>query len=195
MREIKFRAWDKINKKMISLTDIDKRDYVAIGGTWEIYNSYTEKCLLNHKNGILMQFTGLKDKNGKEIFEGDIIKGIIGDISVKRVVFWEIFEGYTFFEDIDFNYLEVIGNIYENPELLGEKGRIKMSLKKGYYWIRFKGEKEEMIGYYNRDNSKGGYGEEEYSDGSKSSYNWEIIGSDEIYKNDKIEIIREVNNG
>ena len=84
---------------------------------------------------ILMQSTGLLDKNGKEIYEGDIVKYEAGCNTVtEEVVYDKNFAGFgvkdadaviifTFgelAEDIGLHSLEVIGNIYENPELLGE---------------------------------------------------------------------------
>ena len=84
---------------------------------------------------ILMQSIGLKDKNGNEIFEGDIVKYEAGCNTVtEEVVYDKNFAGFgvkdadaniifTFgelAEDIDLSSIEVIGNIYENPELLGE---------------------------------------------------------------------------
>ena len=84
---------------------------------------------------ILMQSTGLKDKNGKEIYEGDIVKYEAGCNTVtEEVVYDKNYAGFgvkdadaniifTFgelAEDIDLSSIEVIGNIYENPELLGE---------------------------------------------------------------------------
>lgn len=102
-RVIKFRAWDK-NKK-------------------EMFDPVGEMDLNN--DGV-MQFTGLKDKNGKEIYEGDIVKDCSDSDLVFEVKWDNDWAGYKLPESFDeeYNYpisqitLEVIGNIYENPELL-----------------------------------------------------------------------------
>jgi uncharacterized phage protein (TIGR01671 family) len=116
MREIKFRAWDKENNKWVidiglSTTFIDNKDIVN----------------LESRGFEVMQFTGLKDKNGKEIYEGDIFK------SKKGKIFEVIFQDGTYAFgnskkgyyllgsfDIKKEELEVIGNIYKNKELLEE---------------------------------------------------------------------------
>jgi len=73
----------------------------------------------------LMQFTGIHDRNGKEVYEGDIIKNEFG----KKVIKWD--DGGFYCDEektvmriylwiLDFSKIEVIGNIYENPKLIGE---------------------------------------------------------------------------
>ena len=111
MKQIKFRAWD--GTKMVS-PDYITRENIAY---W-----HEDSILCSSK--IIMQYTGLKDENRVEIFEGDILKiaaKFIGIVKYKRSdLIIESKEGklYYFSEFIsDFIY-QAIGNIYENKELL-----------------------------------------------------------------------------
>ena len=107
MREIKFRGWDTTNKEMLPIITLGEMlDF----GFNEIDNVEFE------------QFTGLHDKNGTEIYEGDILQYTMpsGKIStIKFLVEWEQqglrFKGIVLKPIYD---IEVIGNIHENPELL-----------------------------------------------------------------------------
>lgn len=115
MREIKFRAWDK-DSKMWSNTPMK----YAI----EDINYYTdyEWC----------QYTGLKDSNNKEIYEGDIIKieDYFGDNIIGKVIYEKVYASYSLMEGDEKRHFkmsldnlesyvhEIIGNIYENKELL-----------------------------------------------------------------------------
>jgi len=122
-RIIKFRAWDKQKKKMYYPkfeTNIQIDDGYVGFTNGRIDNG---SFILDY-NAEIMQFTGLHDKNGKEIYEGDVIEGTWNDKKVKGVVVFD--EGMFGIEDViggdaySLNRLnaEVIGNIYENPELL-----------------------------------------------------------------------------
>lgn len=112
MRKIKFRAWDKNAEMLIEWEDL--KDNQTPSYLFDKYSRFD-----------VMQFTGLKDKNGKEIYEGDVVwrdlnrfpyvvewnSGNERDGRAKRHGFWPMCQDIT-----DHTY-EIIGNIYENPEL------------------------------------------------------------------------------
>ena len=133
MREIKFRAWLKEDKKMVNVETMDFTDKsIQYLKKSEINNAY----ILRRESFVdveLMQYTGLKDKNGKEIYEGDIVLVKLGGISIWYKTVIELKEGaliaslinredcfYIFNPGFDSNDFEVIGNIYENKNLLEE---------------------------------------------------------------------------
>ncbi|RXE81486.1 YopX family protein [Enterococcus durans] len=135
----RYRVWDKQTERMHIVSGIDFND-----GLVSSVNIWHEgwPWVLEPDEIVLMQSTGLKDKNGVEIFEGDvvsvsvrngfdyldnkvcIVKNSIGHSGLVcatvdedleyRIFNTELFEEYTY---------EVIGNIYENPELLEEEGK------------------------------------------------------------------------
>jgi uncharacterized phage protein (TIGR01671 family) len=124
MREIKFRAWDTQDEKWIEFNDLK----FGAHGVWAVvYYDQKQGDIVQEMAYIeLMQYTGLKDKNGTEIYEGDFFKPWDDDRLYK--ISWntdyakfrcEQVAGRDWPCDLDQHiYGEVTGNIYENPELL-----------------------------------------------------------------------------
>lgn len=127
MRKIKFRAWHKGKKIMGEVLGIDILHK-------EIFFSNEDADCYEHtdfKDIELMQYTGLKDKNEKEIYEGDILK-LRDNHGIQLVKYHDEWSAFIvesqkdtsvgvlglYFDKEDF---EIIGNAYENPELLGGK--------------------------------------------------------------------------
>lgn len=127
MREIKFKAWDILKQRWSNYKINDGTVYFMDKNTGVWYGSYNKR----YKDFNLMQYTGLKDEYGDEIYEGDIVKlrANHGIGVVKYYDEWGAFIveyikpkklavlGMNYYEED----IEVIGNIYENPELLGDK--------------------------------------------------------------------------
>lgn len=152
MREIRFRAWDKKEKKIYN-------ESLMIGNIGLGEGSVmVTKDVQKGNELIWMQFTGLKDKNGKEIYEGDILR-----IKNKRGKYWskgrvlvvwgdcefyaqkideEVIEDEECLGNYEFNNYDVklIGNKFENPELLkkfqGEESNKIKEMKKSGRWGR-----------------------------------------------------------
>jgi uncharacterized phage protein (TIGR01671 family) len=129
MREIKFRAWHKKQKKMVivlAITFSTNYLHYAYDNTWNL--KYGKSYWSDISNFEIMQFTGIRDKYDKEIYEGDIVKydnylyvvSWIDKLAGFRGVNIER-ERSDLFLDLVSVTPEVIGNVYENPELLGQQ--------------------------------------------------------------------------
>lgn len=148
-RIIKFRAWfdgPKLMGDVITLKGSNRTDYDA-----NMWDEVTAECRINGRqqfysssNFKLLQSTGLRDKNGKEIWEGDVVKikdaELVDTIPYGDIEYREVYEdviGEVIFEDGSFHYtghsaghlpafsfnteVEVIGNLYEHPHLLNQE--------------------------------------------------------------------------
>ena len=125
MPETKFRAWDVIQKRMlfvglpltlvISNNDdgVDWQLFTLVGG------KSTPECS-SSEGSVLMQYTGLKDKNGKEIYEGDIVRTKWSTYTVafsSKTFGFRMYKGENHNEPM-WRECKIIGNIYENPALI-----------------------------------------------------------------------------
>ena len=117
MREIKFRAWDKLNEKMLYNAEHTHHRYrinmPSFGEILDCPNSYD-----------VMQYTSLKDRDGKDIYEGDIVEFSNGNLG--KVIWYHLRAGFDVAfanaipEELDHNLAsscEVVDNIYENKGL------------------------------------------------------------------------------
>lgn len=135
-REIKFRAWDIANKAMIKVDELlnlwsqySDEDEKANPGIQTIphvtavqQGYIKDRHFVVGKDCVLMQYTGLKDKNGREIYEGDIVEA--DGLLPSAVVFYEsAFRTEPAAEPLSYDVdhyggFTIIGNIYENTELI-----------------------------------------------------------------------------
>ena len=127
-REIKFRAWIKSQKKIINVYGFSRDNISETSNDSPCLN----ENIFNFNDCELMQYTGLKDIEGTEIYEGDIVlrneTGCEGSYNAKYKVIYkknsfclEVLQSYIFKKGTVLCVMEecdVVGNIYENPELL-----------------------------------------------------------------------------
>ncbi len=117
MGEIKFRVWDSYGKRLIVINTVDQFMFLVC------------PILFSESKDVLQRYTGLKDKNGKEIWEGDIIsyknemRSRKSKVRHKLLVeipdiYIDIYPHDFSNSNMDTDSIEVIGNIYETPELL-----------------------------------------------------------------------------
>ena len=138
MREIKFRAWDKDNKCWLTNELFEVGELFI---NWQTDNSgkfyIHDKTQTGHNSIILEQFTGLLDKHGKEIYEGDIIRDASSGGYTKwwdGIVTWHNAGSVGWVAEplpenkhrgawgLNYNYeYEVIGNIHQNLEIIKER--------------------------------------------------------------------------
>ncbi len=135
MREIKFRAWDKRDEEMYTPTNImlsnSKKVWIADKKVFNDMRHLVEEESKFRNIGdsaVLMQFTGLKDKRGEEIYEGDILAEKEGKkYRTVGLVIWSekevcyilrLKDSWDVLDKVNEEYCEVIGNVYKNSELL-----------------------------------------------------------------------------
>lgn len=130
MKEFKMKAWLKKEKKMVAIIGIDLNyQYIRYTDDGNLFKD--DYKIADFKDVKLLQYIGMKDKNNKEVYEGDILK-LRDNHGIQLVKYHDEWSAFIlesqkdtsvgvlglYFDKEDF---EIIGNAYENSELLGEK--------------------------------------------------------------------------
>jgi uncharacterized phage protein (TIGR01671 family) len=123
-RQLKFRAWDTVDKKWLFGYEYSSLGGFSLVGEVTLMGELNSVALDRWNDVAIMQFTGLTDKNGKEIYEGDIVKYQVVESTPRIAEVTYLTDTFCLKNDIAMptRYYsgtgEVIGNIHENPELL-----------------------------------------------------------------------------
>lgn len=128
MRKLRFRAWNKKSRWMEHDLYLSFDGFIYQRAEFGYNTPHTEIEMVNNENIVLMQFTGLLDKNGREIWEGDIVR-FDGHTWEEKFTACIIEKNGGFWADRkdglgdylgNFKYREVLGSIHEHPHLLRE---------------------------------------------------------------------------
>lgn len=122
MRPIKFRAWGKGWRDTMPQM-YNENNVAVIGDTVLLYGGHNIKTLVYTFEEFpleVMQFIGLKDANGRDIYEGDVVTDVHDNAGTVKwnLDRWSLYDGDKYWSPTHHGMCEVIGNIYQNPELL-----------------------------------------------------------------------------